>query len=347
MKYVVVSGEGILLPIATKLASEGHDVTLVTKQPIGQGMVKTIPYKPNVLPILKAHPSDFILFDSPKHASCIGQLTAKCLLISLFSEALSKPAYTRNIIKAFDLPQVTHARSRAFTVEGLYNGNTFLTQSVTLPYTRFMNGDIGPDVGYTGAVTYNKLSKHDKLYNETLGKIEKPLRKTGHRGFVSLECSIEEGALNCSSIHAGVSIVTLPTFFAGTLVSMTDLVTALCNGGTVSMKQDTYSISVGMSVPPWPFTLTDPQAQDIKGLCAQHEPHTWFTDLMHKDGYFCPNTSGFVGAVTARGRTIRECSRRVYRSIDNITINNCQYRTDIGSHAESFFGMLKRLEFMV
>jgi len=51
---------------------------------------------------------------------------------------------------------------------------------------------------------------------------------------------------------------------------------------------------------------------------------------------------GVVGCVTARGSSVRECQRRAYRTIRNITItDDVQYRKDIGDDVEEQKKILK------
>jgi len=46
--------------------------------------------------------------------------------------------------------------------------------------------------------------------------------------------------------------------------------------------------------------------------------------------YMSAGSKGRLMQVVARGRTVDECRRRVYRTISNLSIDNVQYRTDIG-----------------
>jgi len=81
-----------------------------------------------------------------------------------------------------------------------------------------------------------------------------------------------------------------------------------------------YAIAVRLSTAiGWPR----PNEQLLK-VPQEAKRHVWLS-----------NVNGVLGSVTARGATVRECKRRVYRTINNVVIHrDVQYRGDIGDDVE-------------
>jgi phosphoribosylamine-glycine ligase len=108
----------------------------------------------------------------------------------------------------------------------------------------------------------------------------------------------------------------------------------------VDVFEDSFSIAVRISVPPWPGGKTD--VDKLHGIQMLDIPekamnHVWLSDVMLCDEGVpvLAGVDGVLGCVTARGSTIRECRRRAYRTLDNILIHNdVQYREDIGADVD-------------
>jgi len=99
---------------------------------------------------------------------------------------------------------------------------------------------------------------------------------------------------------------------------------------------DKYVAGVMISVAPYPYAC--PQMPvEIKGINPQNLKHLWQMDLYKTgDDYYSGRISGVVGFATSRGAPNsvspgpEEATRRAYRLIHNLSIDNIQYRTDIG-----------------
>jgi len=63
---------------------------------------------------------------------------------------------------------------------------------------------------------------------------------------------------------------------------------------------------------------------------------------VRKYDYFeSAGVAGDVATATARGRSVEECRRRAYRTIDNLIIPQGQWRTDIGTRVDKDEKQLK------
>ena len=105
-----------------------------------------------------------------------------------------------------------------------------------------------------------------------------------------------------------------------------------------------FMSAVRLSVPPWPHAKPeeDTKGKPILGLNDQNMKHIYLTDAYKQGGrYFWAAGDGVVLKATARGVSVREATRRVYRTLSNINVLDKQYRLDIGARVESDLGKLK------
>jgi len=99
-----------------------------------------------------------------------------------------------------------------------------------------------------------------------------------------------------------------------------------------------YIIAVRFSIPPYPYPQLSSAKLLLRGYNEKNARHIWLQDAVKiKAGVFSSGGNGVVATVTARGDTVRECRRRVYRTVDNLSMQGMQYRRDIGRGAELVF----------
>jgi phosphoribosylamine-glycine ligase len=115
--------------------------------------------------------------------------------------------------------------------------------------------------------------------------------------------------------------------------------------------REEYAIAVRLSMPPYPFGDIPElkhyfkmyEGVQVLQVPKEAERHIHYYDVQSISGKMCmAGIDGALGCVTARGATIRECQRRVYRTIKNIVISkDVQYRSDIGSDWQKDIDQLK------
>ncbi|MBU2249795.1 MAG: hypothetical protein KKD77_23815, partial [Gammaproteobacteria bacterium] len=80
--------------------------------------------------------------------------------------------------------------------------------------------------------------------------------------------------------------------------------------------------------------MSDRQNTMIEGLNEENLKHIHLYNVSKDLAGNYYSWGGTVLKVTARGRSIKEARRRVYRTLKNIHIDDIQYRTDIGEDLE-------------
>jgi phosphoribosylamine--glycine ligase len=210
---------------------------------------------------------------------------------------------------------------------------------------RFMEGDKGPNTGCMGNVVW--ATNGDKLTATVLEPLEPLLERVGYVGPLDINCMVTQDAayfleftarFGYDAIQAWNELLKLPLFDYLYKV-------ATKQADEVPVFQDSYSIAVRLSVPPYPSEKGAEQWTGVQVLDVPKEAskHTWLADVMRKDNTdVVAGVDGVLGCVTARGSSVRECRRRAYRTINNIVIHpDVQYRSDIGADAEENIVRLK------
>ena len=213
--------------------------------------------------------------------------------------------------------------ARVYITGWMTVGGLLPTYLLTLPYTRLTEGERGPVMN---AGTVHRLLEMNKLYEWVLKPLESLLKKVGLVGPISAHCFLSESACFVqmlsgqlqSSILQGLHELYKPSLFS--------LFWALQSGERIELGSEEYSMCVTLSqssgeqydLQPHPDALSHVWVQSQKG------------------------TSFLLGSVSARGVSIKECRRRVKRTLDHLSPSqDVMFRNDIGEDAEERFMWLK------
>jgi len=232
------------------------------------------------------------------------------------------------------------------STEGWFNGKEWIKPfNHTFEKKRFMEEDKGPNTGCMGNVVFT--TEGDKLVEQTLIPLTPLLKKVGYLGPLDVNCIVDQ--------DKAYFLEFTPRFGYDAVQAWTELLREslfdfLYNVATGQKKEVShhkeYSIAVRLSVQPYP---NKEDCEELKGLQFLQIPdeakkHVWLADVMkNKDQEnVCAGVDGVLGCITARGVSVRECKRRVYRTIQNVVIHkDVQYRKDIGDSVEQDLAKLK------
>lgn len=222
-------------------------------------------------------------------------------------------------------------------VGAYFDGMKFLTPAcLDWEHKRFFPGDLGELTGEMGTVvTYDRSGR---LFERTLGRMEKLLRDHGHCGYVNLNTIVNERGVwplefTCRFGYPGYAILTpLQEIPWGEL-----LAAMVHRSLSTFATQQGFSVGIVLTTPPFPYSL--PQVDEPTGLpvlfegelTAQDRRHLHYCELGLEGGELV--TSGLYGwamVVTGVGDSISLAQRRANRLADRILIPNVRYRRDIG-----------------
>jgi hypothetical protein len=216
-------------------------------------------------------------------------------------------------------------------IHGFFNGRDWVKPLlISVVDTSLFPSDLGPEVGCMGS-TMRVIKK----WPDFVEQIGQGLRKLGVRDLISIPFDFEYQVLG---VGCGFVYDIIEGIAEGVKEDLSDFLFRLANGLPESIDITTdYLVTVRLTVPPFPYPLgMEGPKIDIIGLDEHNLKHIFLSDVCFSgEGYKACTTSGNTMKVTARGRDLREAQRRVYRTLGNLTLQNKQYRIDIGDKAES------------
>ena len=229
------------------------------------------------------------------------------------------------------------------STEGWFNGEAFVCFNHTIERKRLFPNDRGPNTGCMGNVVWS--CKEDKLVKTVLSPLTEFLGKARYVGPLDANTIVtKEGAwfLEWTARFGYDAIQALCELLQGSLF---DFLFGVATKTLIPVFKPDFSLAVRLSLAPYPQETDCSVLKGLKVLDIPREafPHVWLSDVMWiANEPYVAGVDGVLGCVTARGTDVRECRRRVYRTIDNITlVNDVQYRVDIGSHFEEKYTQLK------
>ena len=198
--------------------------------------------------------------------------------------------------------------------------------------------DRGPNTGCMGNTVW--CTESNKLTQAAIEPLAPLLEKVGFTGPIDVNCIVTRDEAWFLEFTPRFGYEAIQTFAELVKGSMFDFLYGIATGQSSSFSSyPGFALGVRLSLSPYP---SDSDVERWRGVQVLNIPreaqkHVWLADTM-KDSEGVPviaGVDGVVGCVTARGDSVRECQRRVYRTIKNIALTqDLQYRTDIGDGTE-------------
>jgi phosphoribosylamine--glycine ligase len=224
------------------------------------------------------------------------------------------------------------------STEAWFNGTRFLLPiNSTLEEKPLMVGGIGPNTGCMGNVVWwwpQDISQF--LYERFFQPMEDELRDNNYMGPLDFNAIwTPQGPLGLEltarfgydAIQALSRIIDqeLGEFLAGLPLASSIPTT------------DHYSVAVRVSIPPYPHEGDVPEVP-IRGITEDNKDNIYLSDVyvtgpVNPDdmtGLSCAGSDGYVLSVAADCPRLSQSVKKVYDTIDTLSIPNKQYRTDIG-----------------
>lgn len=232
------------------------------------------------------------------------------------------------------------------STEGWFNGKEWAPCfNHTLEHKRLMEGEKGPQTGCMGNTVW--MCQEDELVKMALLPLAPLLKKVEYIGPLDVNCILTEDEayfLEFTTRFGYDAIQALSELYKG---KMFDFLWKVASQDSSMDFRSDYSFAVRMSMPPYPIVpkegLKEYKGVQVLDIENGARNHVFLADVMLKDDVEClAGIDGVIGCVTARGETIQEVRRRVYRTLDRIVIHqDVQYRKDIGSGVEEKISRLK------
>ena len=248
-------------------------------------------------------------------------------MLEAYKEALATE------IKVFQLQR--RVTGVEIAVGAFFNGREFVTPvNVNFEHKKLFPGNIGPSTGEMGTSMF--WSGPNRLFNQTLAKMEPQLAAEGFVGYIDLNCIVNGNGIYPLEFTSRFGYPTIFIQQEGMLTPIGQFFFDLASGVNPKLKTKSgFQIGVRIVVPPFPFdddATFDSMSKDAAILFkkpASEEVHIEDVKQVHGQ-WFVAGTSGVVLTVVGLGPTMRQAQNQAYARVRNIMIPNMYYRTDIG-----------------
>ncbi len=219
-------------------------------------------------------------------------------------------------------------------VGAFFNGKEFVYPiNVNFEHKKLFPGNLGPSTGEMGTLMF--WSGPNRLFNQTLKKLESKFAEEGYVGYMDINCIVNGHGIYPLEFTSRFGYPTIFIQHEGMVTPMGEFLYELAAGHDPKLKvKSGFQIGVRLVVPPFPFT--DKKTFEIKSkdsiIYFKKPPegvHIEDVKLVN-DEWLVTGTSGVVLVVCGSGNTVKQTQDQVYRRIQNIIIPHMYYRTDIG-----------------
>jgi phosphoribosylamine--glycine ligase len=216
-----------------------------------------------------------------------------------------------------------------------FNGREFVYPiCVNFEHKKLFPGDIGPSTGEMGTAMF--WSEPNKIFNQTLRKMEPALAREGYVGYIDVNCIVNANGVYPLEFTARFGYPTISIQQEGLLTPMGELLQGLAAGTLMRVRARTgYQVGVRVVVPPFPYS--DPQRFETSSKDAVILFKTKSREGFHLEDvklvngeWLVTGTSGVVLIVCGTGPSMRHAQKQAYNRVRNVMIPNMYYREDIG-----------------
>ncbi len=220
-------------------------------------------------------------------------------------------------------------------IGAFFNGSRFITPvNINFEHKKLFPGNLGPSTGEMGTSMF--WTEPNRLYFQTLAKMETLLAKERFAGYIDLNCIVNANGIYPLEFTSRFGYPTIFIQQEGMTTPIGQFLWALAAGDDPKLKvRSGYQVGVRVIVPPYPFD--DPGTFDSLSKDAviyfkrpsNDGVHIEDTKLVNGQ-WLVAGTSGVVLCVVGTGPTMRAAQQQAYSRVRNILIPNMYYRDDIG-----------------
>jgi phosphoribosylamine---glycine ligase len=220
-------------------------------------------------------------------------------------------------------------------VGAFFNGKSYIYPiNVNFEHKKLFPGNLGPPTGEMGTSMF--WSTPNRIFNQTLLKMEPKLAEEGYVGYIDVNCIVNNNGIYPLEFTSRFGYPTISIQQEGMITPIGQFFWDLANGNDPKLKAKSgFQIGVRIVVPPFPFDddatfeSFSKNAAIVFKKPAQDEVH--IEDVKQVNGqWLVAGTSGVVLIVVGLGQTMKQAQAQVYSRIKNVLIPNMYYRTDIG-----------------
>jgi len=322
MRFVLCYSRGSLFSLGNRLQKEGHQVD--------KGHITT--------------GGTLLISDEPLDPiRCNGEGIGVSRFTLLLAKSKEYRESIRLVSSVFSTEGELEPPEPKFSIGCWFNGIDFVYPVFGIVDDNYF---MDRDKGYPCIMgsTVRIFKEPPKVFTDTLWRIKSCLRGANFRGFIIADCATMEGLTEFIDIYPHFRTDSIYAILESIQEEIGRTLVDIFNGGKKSIRccRYEYAIAVRISVPPYPYPRPPFESfhKDIKGYCEGNARHIWLGEVDRDKKGKWKIAGGIIGAVTARGDSIKECRRRAYRTISNLDIEWLQYRQDVGMKASDILPIL-------
>lgn len=221
-------------------------------------------------------------------------------------------------------------------VGAFFNGYEFINPiNINFEHKKMFPGNIGPSTGEMGTSMF--WSGPNKIFNQTLKKMESILRREKYTGYIDLNCIVNGNGIYPLEFTARFGYPTIQIQTEGILMPISDFLYTMATGKLKDFKAKSgFQVGVRLVVPPYPYgnSIKTQLAEYKDAIIIFKKPilegiHIAETKLINGE-WIVTGDHGVALIVVGTGSTMKQAQLQVYHRIQNILIPNMFYRDDIG-----------------
>jgi phosphoribosylamine---glycine ligase len=242
--------------------------------------------------------------------------------------------------KAFaDEIKVFQLQKRVVGVEvavgGFLNGKSFIHPiNTNFEHKKLFPGNSGPPTGEMGTTMF--WSEPNKIFEQTLLKMEPRLAEEGYVGYIDVNCIVNNNGIYPLEFTSRFGYPTIFIQQEGMITPIGLFLADLAHGEDPKLKvKSGFQVGVRIVMPPFPFDDDATFESFTKNAVivfkkgTPEEVHIEDTKIVEGQ-WLVAGTSGVVLTVVGLGQTMKQAREQAYNRVRNILIPNMYYRDDIG-----------------
>lgn len=175
----------------------------------------------------------------------------------------------------------------------------------------------------------------NKMFNQTLKKMEPKLIEEGYVGYIDINCIVNSAGIHPLEFTARFGYPTISIQQEGMITPIGEFLYELGRGNTPKLKvKSGFQVGVRIVVPPFPFKdkeTFEVKSKDTVIYFKKPSEGVHLEDVKLVNGeWLITGVTGVVLIVCGTGPTMKQAQHQVYNRIKNIVIPHMYYRTDIG-----------------
>jgi phosphoribosylamine---glycine ligase len=220
-------------------------------------------------------------------------------------------------------------------IGAFFNGHRFIYPiNINFEHKKLFPGNIGPSTGEMGTAMF--WSEPNRLFTQTLLKLENKLAEEGYIGYIDLNCIVNSNGIYPLEFTSRFGYPTIFIQQEGMVTPIGQFFWDLACGRDPKLKvKSGFQVGVRIVVSPYPFDDENTfQALSKNAVISfrkgvPEEVHIEDVKLVNGQ-WLVAGSSGVVLVVVGLGQTMKQAQAQAYARIKNISIPNMYYRPDIG-----------------